>query len=247
VAINVVSWVLEQSEAKLGARLVLLSLADHAKADGSAAWPSVDTIARHARMSRRAVQESLRRLEADGAIMPTGRSSKGTTVYRVRMVHGADSSAGGAADGAPGAQITTSGGEAASPEPSENRQEDPSGKKNARILSPADEPEGFAEWLGHHSIVCKLPVPRAETRARTKLAQAFRNLVLEGRTMHELKAASTAMAADEWRMAEVQRRTPAVLLRPQTIDTWLAKGLELESAEPSRFAAFDDGDPRYAA
>lgn len=250
MAINVVSWVLEESEAKLGARLVLLSLADHAKADGSAAWPSVETIGRHARMSRRAVQESLRRLEADGAIERTGRSTAGTTVYRVRMLHGgADSSGGGAADDAQGAQITTSGGAAASPNPSENRQEDPSEKKNARILSPADEPLGFAEWLGHHCIECKLPVPAAGTVGRTKLAAAFRNLIAEGRTMHELKLASTAMGRDEWRMADVKRRTPAVLLRPQTIDGWIATGLELEASprgDVMAALAAGEQDPRLA-
>ena len=114
----------------------------------------------------------------------------------------------------------------------------------------ADEPHGFTEWLGHHLIENELPPMRAETVARTKVAQAFRNLVEEGRTMHELKLASTAMARDEWRMADVKRRTPAVLLRPAAIDGWIAKGLELEAASPRGdvMAALAAGeqDPRLA-
>lgn len=78
-----ISWVLHHSEARLGDRLVLLVLADKANDDGTGAWPSVRTIAREARMSVRAVQYSLRRLELAGAIVATGSSGHGTTVYAV--------------------------------------------------------------------------------------------------------------------------------------------------------------------
>jgi hypothetical protein len=83
VSVHVISWVLHQSKARLGDRLVLLMLADKANDDGTGAWPSVRTIAREARMSVRAVQYSLRRLEAAGAIVATGSSGHGTTVYTV--------------------------------------------------------------------------------------------------------------------------------------------------------------------
>lgn len=90
MSVHVSSWVLRHSEAKLGARLVLLVIADHASDDGTRSWCSVDTIGREARLSRRATQDALRRLEADGAIVETGKGPNGTHEYRVIM-GGADS------------------------------------------------------------------------------------------------------------------------------------------------------------
>ena len=87
MSVHVISWVLKSSEATGGERLVLLSLADHARDDGSMAWPSVATIARDARLSRRAVQSALRRLEADGRIVKVGESKAGTNIYDVQMAH----------------------------------------------------------------------------------------------------------------------------------------------------------------
>ncbi|MFJ4168350.1 helix-turn-helix domain-containing protein [Paenarthrobacter sp. NPDC089714] len=50
------------------AHLVLIGLADHAKDDGSAAWPSVSVLAEYARCSPRSVQNKLRLLEEHGLI-----------------------------------------------------------------------------------------------------------------------------------------------------------------------------------
>lgn len=111
MSVHVISWVLQQSEARLGDRLVLLVLADHAKADGSGAWPSVETIAREARLSRSQAQRCLRRLEAEGHIARTAVSRMGTVVWTVVM-QGAAICGGGAAS-------TTEGGRNTRPEPSE--------------------------------------------------------------------------------------------------------------------------------
>lgn len=79
------SWVLRNSDSRLGQRLVLLVLADHAKDDGTSAWPSTDTIASEARMSSRQVQRCLDALERDGHIRDTGRSRAGTVIWAVNM------------------------------------------------------------------------------------------------------------------------------------------------------------------
>lgn len=68
----------------MGARLVLLVLADAAGPDGTDAYPSVATIAHHARLSERAVQYALRSLEADGLIEHVGPSPYGTRNYTVK-------------------------------------------------------------------------------------------------------------------------------------------------------------------
>lgn len=90
MSVHVTSWVLKHSDTKLGPRLVLLVIADHASDDGTRSWCSVETLGHEARLSRRAVQEALRRLEADGSIVETGKGPKGTHEYAVVM-GGADS------------------------------------------------------------------------------------------------------------------------------------------------------------
>jgi hypothetical protein len=132
VSVQALSWVLENSEARLADRLVLVSLADHAKSDGTAAWPSIDTIARHARLSRRQVQYSLAALEAAGAIVRAGESRARTVVWnvvldpnRVQTLHGADSAR---------VQNPADEGAEVAPEPSKNRQ----------VVPPLTPPRGGA-------------------------------------------------------------------------------------------------------
>jgi len=63
-----VTWVLEQSQATLGSRLVLLSIASHANREGHNSWPAVETICLETRLSRREVQYCLRQLEELGEL-----------------------------------------------------------------------------------------------------------------------------------------------------------------------------------
>lgn len=85
MSVHVTSWVLRHSEEKLGNRLVLLVLADHAREDGTGSWPAVETIGQEARLTRRQTQRCLRSLEANGSIRPEGKHSSGTQVYAVVM------------------------------------------------------------------------------------------------------------------------------------------------------------------
>jgi hypothetical protein len=62
------SWVIEHSQHKGNAFVVLLMIANHARSDGSGAWPSVKTLAGEARISPRAVQYTIRRLERSGEL-----------------------------------------------------------------------------------------------------------------------------------------------------------------------------------
>lgn len=65
-------WTLEHSDTRYGPRLVLLSLANHAHADGTNSWPSQETIAREANLTMRQVRRCLRELETAGAITRVG-------------------------------------------------------------------------------------------------------------------------------------------------------------------------------
>jgi hypothetical protein len=87
VSIQAIAWVLEHSEAKLADRLVLLAIANHADAQGWNAWPSVDQIAKEARVGRSTVFECLPRLVERGEleITPGGRGPRSTNSYRIQM------------------------------------------------------------------------------------------------------------------------------------------------------------------
>jgi len=102
VSVHVLSWALRHSEARQSDRLVLLVLADHAKDDGTAAWPSVETIARQARISERQAQRALRSLEGDGEIRATGKSKSGTTVWEISGYRRHENLDGGVSECRPG-------------------------------------------------------------------------------------------------------------------------------------------------
>jgi len=93
MSIKAVTWVFDNSEARLGNRLVLLALADYAHDDGSNAFPSVVSIAEKTRMSERQVRRALHELEASGEIERTGRHRSGTTIWQVSL--GGDNLSGG--------------------------------------------------------------------------------------------------------------------------------------------------------
>lgn len=93
------SWVLRNSEARLGQRLALLVFADHASDDGTGSFPSIDTVAYEARLSRRAAINAINALRASGRLAQTGTRPSGTVEHAVRM----EAAAEGGARFAPGA------------------------------------------------------------------------------------------------------------------------------------------------
>jgi hypothetical protein len=125
MSVHVLSWVLRESDATLGARLVLIVLADHARDDGSSAYPSVKSIGEKARLSERAVQKALRKLEADRSIVSEGQSPYGTTSYRIVLEGGAEST-GGRTSEQGGVNLTTENVSRSSPNPSSNPSDKPS-------------------------------------------------------------------------------------------------------------------------
>lgn len=86
MSVHVMSWIFRESEERCaGRRLVLLAIADHAHDDGRCAWPSVQTIATKARMTKRGAQKALRELEKSGRIVRDGWSASGTVCWRIIM------------------------------------------------------------------------------------------------------------------------------------------------------------------
>jgi Helix-turn-helix domain len=84
LSVQAISWVLDYSRAKLADRLVLISIANHARKDGTGAWPSIQGIAEEAHVSRRQAQRSVRALIELGELaIEEGAGRRGTHVYRL--------------------------------------------------------------------------------------------------------------------------------------------------------------------
>jgi Helix-turn-helix domain len=91
MAINVMQWVWDSSRSTLGARLVLLAIADCASSDGDQAWPSVAEIARKANCGRATVTDAIRKLVDLGELEVKHNQGKAgpngvTNYYRVIMI-----------------------------------------------------------------------------------------------------------------------------------------------------------------
>jgi hypothetical protein len=222
MSIAALDWVLKHSEATLGSRLVLIALADTAHDDGSKTFPSVETIASKARMSRRAAQAGLRKLEEEGHIVATGRTRNGTNVYTIVGLGGEDSSRGGEATARGGEATAGTSGEASTPEPLTTTQ--PSGKNSL-------EPIGFDEWLEHHCLVTGQHVPGSATKARRELARKFGELAGEGRSLEDMKLASVGAQADKW-LRENGKVFPRNVLVSERIDELIEKGRRAKRAGP---------------
>jgi hypothetical protein len=148
MSIRVMSWVFDESDVQhRGDLLVLLVLADHASDDGDHAYPSVETIAKKARLTDRGARLALRNLEASGAIEKTGKGPRGTFAYRVVMDPQARKSLPPAItaprkSATEGGKSVTSNVQATSPEPSKPSKEPSSraGRPSLVAVSPDTPP-----------------------------------------------------------------------------------------------------------
>lgn len=133
------SWVLRNSQARLGPRLVLIALAEFAHDDGGRAFPSVETLMERSLLSRTGVKDALGRLRDDGHIVETGKTRTGTRIYRIVM----EAPAAGGSESDRGRNPTSRGSESG-PDPSVNRH---NGEKDrARAVRIAGKPVDPAAW-----------------------------------------------------------------------------------------------------
>jgi hypothetical protein len=158
----------QHSKQSGGALVLLLAIADNAHDDGGGAYPSIDTLARKARMTGRNVNILLKALVVDGEIaIDPGAGPHGVNVYRVllpglatpenisplKTFHPEKSDAGGVKNPARGGEAGFRGGvKEVSPKPSLNRQENHQGKPSgseraARVtLATYQAPDSLRQW-----------------------------------------------------------------------------------------------------
>lgn len=81
------TWVFNNSEATGSERLVLLALADHADDEDWSCWPSIERLAKKARVSESTARRCIKKLEQDGRLQvqtnaaPSHRQDRRTNMY----------------------------------------------------------------------------------------------------------------------------------------------------------------------
>jgi hypothetical protein len=68
MSVQAMTWVFERSDSNGNARLVLLSIANHADREGANAWPSLETIAVESRCSTATVKRAIAELRSIGEL-----------------------------------------------------------------------------------------------------------------------------------------------------------------------------------
>ncbi|MGQ9890100.1 MAG: helix-turn-helix domain-containing protein [Aggregatilineales bacterium] len=85
MSIHVMNVVWRRSKHKGSTLLVLLAMADYASDDGTGIWPSYQTLAQKARLSRRQAINVVRSLIESGAITCIGQSATRTNRYQINL------------------------------------------------------------------------------------------------------------------------------------------------------------------
>lgn len=76
MSIKAMATVWEKSEQSGSSLLMLLAIADYAHDDGTNAWPSLSTLARKTRMSRRNAIRTIKKLEKVGELFVVRRGAE---------------------------------------------------------------------------------------------------------------------------------------------------------------------------
>jgi helix-turn-helix protein len=117
MSVQAISWVIDHSKHKGNPLVVLLMIANHARSDGTGAWPSVHTLAKESRLSDRTVQRCIATLSKSKELhVSKAAGPYGANLYSIR---GVKLSPGGVNSGERGCQGESLGGDrAVSPNPS---------------------------------------------------------------------------------------------------------------------------------
>ncbi len=82
MSVQAMSWVLDHSRMRLGAKLLLLAIANHAGKESRMCWAGVPTLAREAGLSVRRVEMLLPKIERSGELeIQRGKGPGGSHIY----------------------------------------------------------------------------------------------------------------------------------------------------------------------
>ena len=89
MSVQAISWVIENSKHSGNPFVVLLMIANHAKSDGTGAWPSVKCIAKESRVSEETTHRAIRKLAKSGELrVEVSAGPHGTNLYSLPKVGG---------------------------------------------------------------------------------------------------------------------------------------------------------------
>lgn len=91
MSVQAITWVLEHSRSEHSARLVAISMANHASGDGCNVYPSIPTIARETRLGESTVRVGIEKLKGLGEVVEIGVSAARTREFRFTFCTPADS------------------------------------------------------------------------------------------------------------------------------------------------------------
>jgi hypothetical protein len=152
MSLHVLTAVWEHAPHKEGTLLVLLALADWADETGYC-FPGIDSIAKKSRVSRRQVIRILKRLIASGdvTLIKKGGKNRGSNKYKVNVTNWHLGATQGDNRSTQGDIGDTSMCQALAPEPSENRQNEPSGNSGDIQAVVESEPKRRVRGFLNHS------------------------------------------------------------------------------------------------
>jgi hypothetical protein len=149
LSVQAISWVIDHSKQKANPFVVLLMIANHARSDGSGAWPSIHTLAKECRLGDRTVQRAIASLVSSKELRVTyNKGPYGANLYDIPGVRLTPPGASRVKEGCQSAPILDA--RAVSPNPSLTVLKDKYGpyvitaERQRRYLSP-DELEDY-EW-----------------------------------------------------------------------------------------------------
>jgi hypothetical protein len=203
MSIEAIVWALNDAACESATeKLVLIALANHARPDGTAAFPAVATISRYTTLSERAIRNTLRVLEARGVIERCDDSIVAAYIRRPDkrpfgynlLMHGGHEvpldEERGAFDDTSGGHFTTERGAPDAPEPYKNRTTEPSlfmseAVRLTKLLADLVEANGYDR-------------PSTNDKSISHIEKAMR---LDGRTSEQVEAAIIwACQHDFWSM-----------------------------------------------
>jgi hypothetical protein len=229
MSVQAMSWVLEHSTAEHSARLVHISLANHANGDGEDSYPSIGRIACETLLGESTVRAAIERLKDAGMIVEIGVSSKRTRRFRLILADPADP-----AESAPPQNLHPRRIEQPSPQ---DLARDPAESAPEPLTEPSKDPSlssspDGAEPETRHDVqrLCQLLAelrrhndPKAKVRPDTKAWRDPMRLLIDsdGRDTAVIEQVIRWTQADSWEMANVQspdslrRRFGQLLLKSQ--------------------------------
>lgn len=225
MSVEAIAWVLNHAPVKSPvSKLVLVALANHARPDGSAAFPSVATICRYTCLSERSVRQHLEALEKAGILRRCDPSIVAAHIKRTdRRPIGYDI----IMDGVQEAHLAVGRGASGAGNGVQEIPERGAGDAPETYIEPSYEPHTALVQKFHKLLAKHTPAGVKCQNPTRQWAEAFTAILAQGATEEQIIGAATWAMKDLWWRRNI--RNPMSLKRH-----WERLVVEYSGAEPTR-------------